>query len=167
MRCLIVVLFLACVLFLSISVDSAKGEDMSIQNGKTVSFDYTLTVEGEVVDSSTGRGPLEYVQGENKIIPGLEKQLTGLHVGDEKTIKVAPEEAYGVISQEAYKEVSKELLPKNVEPKPGMFLQVKSKTGDVIPVKISEVKDSSVIVDFNHPLAGKTLTFQVKIVSVK
>ncbi|MBN2121376.1 MAG: peptidylprolyl isomerase [Candidatus Omnitrophica bacterium] len=140
---------------------------MSIQGGSKVSFDYTLTVDGEVVDSSEGRGPMEYVHGQGQIIPGLAKQLEGLKVGDEKKVVVSAEEAYGPVNPNAFQEIDKSALPQDQEPKVGMVLQAQTPEGQVFPVRISEVKDNTVMVDFNHPLAGKTLNFDVKIVSIQ
>jgi peptidylprolyl isomerase len=157
-------------LLFTLTINDAKaegGKKMSIQDGRQVSFDYTLTVDGEVVDSSKEKGPLQYTQGKGQIIPGLAKQMEGLQVGDEKTIVVPPEEAYGSINPEALREISKASLPEGLEPKVGMLLQMQTPAGQVLPVKIVEVKEKSVVLDLNHPLAGKTLTFHVKIVDVK
>lgn len=140
---------------------------MIIQKGRQVSFDYTLAVDGAVVDSSKGKEPFQYTHGEEKIIPGLSRQLEGLKAGDEKKIEVASQDAYGAVKSEALQEVSKSELPSGIEPKVGMPLQVSDQTGKIMVIKIAEVKESTVVMDFNHPLAGKTLTFDVKIVSVK
>ncbi len=144
-----------------------KGEKMTVQNGRQVSFDYTLTVDGEIIDSSTGRGPLVYEHGDGKIIPGLARQLEGMGEGEEKEIVVVPEEAYGQVDPKATREVPKTSLPKDLEPKAGTMLMMRSESGQAFPVKIAEVKPESVMIDMNHPLAGKTLTFKVKIVSIK
>ena len=140
---------------------------MTIQKGKQVSFDYTLSVDGEVVDSSKGGQPLEYTHGEGKIIIGLEKEMEGLKVGDEKTVEVKPEEAYGVKDPQAFRDVPKSSLPQGLEPKVDMMLQMQGPGGQALPVRISEVKDDKIVLDLNHPLAGKTLMFQVKIVEIK
>lgn len=144
-----------------------EGKDMVIQDGRRVSFDYTLMVDGEVVDSSEERGPLQYTHGEGRIIPGLSKQLEGLRIGDEKVIEVPPEEAYGPVNQDAFREVPRTSLPADLEPKVGMYLQMQGPEGQILPVKIAEVKESSVVLDLNHPLAGKTLNFHVKIVDIQ
>lgn len=140
---------------------------MVIAEGSKVSFDYTLTVEGEVVDSSKERKPLEYTQGSGQIIPGLEKELLGLSIGDEKTVAVSPEEGYGEIDSKNFREVPKKSLPSELKPQIGMVLAMQGPSGGAVPVKISDVKEDSVILDLNHPLAGKTLNFEVKIVSVE
>jgi len=140
---------------------------MTIQQGKIVSFDYTLTVDGEVVDTSKGKEPLQYTHGEGKIIRGLAKQLEGMKVEEEKRIVVNPEEAYGPINPAAFQEVLKSSLPSDLKPEKGMRLRSKDQTGKTSIVKIADVKEDAIVLDLNHPLAGKTLTFDVKIVSIK
>jgi FKBP-type peptidyl-prolyl cis-trans isomerase 2 len=138
-----------------------------IEKGKKVSFDYTLTVDEQVVDSSKERGPLSYIYGQEKIIPGLASKMEGMKTGEQKTITVEPKGAYGEHRPEAFKEIPKTSLPKNLDPKVGMMLQMQGPQGQPVPVRVSEIKDNSIIIDLNHPLAGKTLTFDVKIVSVE
>lgn len=139
---------------------------MSIQEGNKVSLDYTVSVEGTVVDSSDEHGPLEYTHGQGKIISGLANRLEGLEEGEEKKFEVPPEEAYGEPNPDAHKEFPKSSLPEEVEPKVDMLLQVQDSNGQTRPVKISEVKDESIVLDLNHPLTGKTLNFEVKVLSV-
>lgn len=146
-------------------VKAAEGK--VITNGAKVSFDYTLTVDGQILDSSQGRGPLSYTQGSGQIIPGLDKQMLGLKVGDKRTFIVAPAEAYGEINPSAFREIPKSSLPAELDPQPGMYIQMQAANGEVMPVKIKDVTQNSIILDFNHPLAGKTLTFDVTIVSVE
>jgi FKBP-type peptidyl-prolyl cis-trans isomerase SlyD len=146
-----------------------KGEDMPIQNGSEVSFHYTLTVDGKVVDSSEGKEPFQYIHGESRerILPGLLKQLEGLSTGDEKEIEVPPEEAYGAVDSDAFQEIPRSQLPSEIKPEVGMFLQVKNPTGRSLVVRIAELRRDTVVIDLNHPLAGKTLNFHVKIISIK
>ncbi len=138
-----------------------------IKTGSTVKMDYTLTVDGQVADTSEGRGPLSYIQGEHKIIVGLEKQLEGLTVGDEKTVTVAPQEAYGDYDPLGLKEVPRSRFSPDIDLKPGVILQAAAPSGERFPARITEVRKDSVVVDFNHPLAGKTLTFKIKIVDIQ
>lgn len=164
------VLFVSIGLIFNLSITDVKvkgGEKMAIQNGRKVPLEYTLTVDGEVVDSSEKHGPLQYTHGEGQIISGLADRLEGLQEGAEKTIEVSPEQAYGKMNPEAFKEFPKSSLPQDLEPKVGMLLQVQRQNGQAVPAKISEVKEDSIILDLNHPLAGKTLTFDVKILSVE
>jgi len=140
----------------------------NIEKNKVVSMHYTGTLEdGSVFDSSEGREPLEFIYGVGMIIPGLEESLNGLAVGDKKKIEnISPEKAYGEIQEEARQEVPKDQMPQDMEVEVGMQLAAQGPQGP-IPVVVAEVKEDSVVVDFNHPLAGKTLTFDVEIVEVR
>lgn len=144
-----------------------RAENAAIHNGSVVSFDYTLTVDGKVIDSSKDRGPLQYTQGDGKMIPGLVRQVEGMKAGDERDIEVKPEEGYGNPVPAAFKEAPISSLPKGVKPVVGMALQGKDANGKLFPARIVEVKKDTFVVDINHPLAGKTLFFHIKIVSVK
>lgn len=166
-RCLSAIVCSILVLGITWNTPQVKGENMPIEKGSKVSFDYTLTVEGQVVDSSQQRGPLEYVHGEGNIISGLADEMEGLTQGDEKRIVLAPEDGYGEVNPEAFREIPRAQLPEGAEPQVGMMLQMQTPDGQVFPVGISEVKDDTVVVNMNHPLAGQTLTFDVKVTSVE
>ncbi len=135
-----------------------------IENGKKVSFHYTLKVDGKIVDTNLEREPLMYVQGKNQIIPGLEKKLLGLKAGDKKEVLVAAEDAYGPIDPKAFVEVPVSQLPEGAEP--GMMLSVTGAQGQKMQATIKEIKGETATIDFNHPLAGKTLLFNIEIVSI-
>jgi FKBP-type peptidyl-prolyl cis-trans isomerase 2 len=154
-------------IFLVMPVAEVSGESEMIAAGKKVTFDYILMVEDQQVDSSEASGPFEYIHGEGRIVPGLEKQLEGLTAGDEKTIIVTPEGGYGEVNPEAFREVPKATLPQDLPLEVGRMLRMKTPDGQDFPVLITEVKEDSVILDFNHPLAGKTLQFDVTIVKVQ
>ena len=158
---------LIIIFIIPISILIAKGGDMVIQDGSRVSFDYTLTVDDKVIDSSGERGPMQYTHGKGQIIRGLERKLEGLGLGDEKIIEVLPEEAYGMVDSQAFKEIERSYLPSDKEPKVNMFLNVQTTDGRTFPARIAEIKKDTVMLDLNHPLAGKTLYFQVKIVSIE
>lgn len=138
----------------------------TIQDNMTVQLEYTLTSEGRVVDSTDGRGPFRYVHGKSQIVPGLERQLTGLHVGETKDVTVKPEEGYGPVNPSAFVEVPKEQLPPNITPAVGMTLRGTDPDGKTFRATIHEIKDKTVMLDLNHPLAGKTLQFKVKVVDI-
>jgi FKBP-type peptidyl-prolyl cis-trans isomerase SlyD len=138
-----------------------------IADGKTVEVNYTLTVDGKVVDSSKGRKPLEFKAGAHQMIPGFEKALIGMKAGQKKSFKVKPEDGYGQVNPKAFREIPKKQLPAGVTPKAGMTLYAKGEEGQPIPIVIKEVKKDTVVLDFNHPLAGKTLNFDVEVVEVK
>ena len=138
----------------------------TVQEGSIVQMDYTLTVDGEIVDSSDGREPLSYTQGQGQIIPGLEKRMVGLKVGEEKQVTVGPEEGYGTVNPEAFIEIPKDRLAPDVKPEVGMVLRGNDKNGQPFRATISKIESESVTLDLNHPLAGKTLNFQVKVVEI-
>ncbi|MBE0698611.1 MAG: peptidylprolyl isomerase [Anaerolineaceae bacterium] len=132
-----------------------------------VSIDYSLTVEGQVIDSTEGDEPLQFLQGHQNIIPGLEKELSGMKVGDNKKVVVSPEEAYGEIDPENIIEVPREEFPDDIPLEPGTELEVKNADGEVLSATIAEISSQIVKLDFNHPLAGKQLTFDVTIVELR
>ncbi len=138
----------------------------AIQDNMAVQLEYTLTADGAVVDSTEGRGPFRYVQGRGQIIPGLERQLTGLHAGDEREITVNPEEGYGPVDPSAFVEVPKDQLPTNVAPTVGLVLRGMDPEGRMFRATIHEMKDRTVTLDLNHPLAGKALLFKIKVVDI-
>lgn len=140
---------------------------MAISEGSKVSIEYTLKLDDDsVVDTNVGGEPLVYVQGGNHIIPGLEKALEGLNVGDEKEVKVSPEEGYGPLNDAAYVEVAKEEIPEDARVV-GAQLQAQNPQGQMVYPVVTEVKDETVTLDFNHPLAGKELNFSVKILDIE
>ena len=146
---------------------SAWADDPVIGTGKQVTMDYTLTVNNEEIETSKGKTPLVFVYGSKNIIPGLEAALNGMHVGEEKLVTVNPKDAYGEPDPKAFKEFPKSTLPKGVEPKVGMVLQAQAPDGESFPAAISEIKSDTVVLDFNHPLAGKTLKFQIKVLKIE
>ena len=139
----------------------------SVQTGLVVSFDYTLTDQsGQVIDTSKGKEPMSYIHGGGQIIPGLESQLTGMKVGGEKRVTVKPEDGYGAVNPQAFQEVAKERLPAEAL-KVGTILTAQNPQGQSIPARVHEIKEKTVIVDLNHPLAGKILIFAIKITGIK
>ncbi|HKY08587.1 MAG TPA: peptidylprolyl isomerase [Candidatus Binatia bacterium] len=142
-------------------------QNTTVQPGSAVSFDYTLTDEkGQVVDSSKGKAPMQYVHGKGQIIVGLERELAGMAVGAEKKVTVKPEDAYGLVDPQAFREIPKEKVPAEAL-KVGTMLMAQAPGGQGVPVRVHEIKESTVVMDFNHPLAGKTLSFDVKITDIK
>lgn len=136
-----------------------------IKSGSQVKIHYTLTVDGETVDSSRGNDPLAYTHGQGQIIPGLEEQIEGLAPGDTKEAVVAPEEGYGMPDPDGVQEVPKSAF--NEPDSLGVGDVVSGQAGDrPIQARISEVRSETIVVDLNHPLAGKTLHFSVEIVEV-
>jgi len=145
----------------------AYADDPVVGLGKKVTLDYTLFVDNKQVETSVGKVPLTYIVGRRNIIPGLEAQLNGMRIKEEKVIKVAAKDAYGMVDPKAFKDFPKTALPKNVEPRVGLVLQATAPDGARFPAVISAIKDDKVTLNFNHPLAGKDLTFNVKILNIE
>lgn len=141
---------------------------MSLKKGDKAKVDYTGTFEdGTVFDSSEKHGkPLEFEIGAKQIIPGFEKAIIDMKKGDVKEITLKPEEGYEQPNPELVKKVPKDQLPKEQEPKVGMILAINLPTGQQVPAKITDVSDNEVTIDLNHPMAGKTLKFKIKLVDV-
>ena len=138
-----------------------------VKDGSVVSLQYTLTGEdGKTIESNKGKEPLKYVQGRHQIVPGLEREITGMKIGGEKHVTVKPEDGYGPVSPNAFKEVPKERIPAEAL-KVGTVLTARGLQGQLIPVRIHQIKDKTVVIDLNHPMAGKTLVFDVKVLDIQ
>ncbi|MFH1655037.1 MAG: peptidylprolyl isomerase [Candidatus Omnitrophota bacterium] len=157
----------AVLLLSSVFIFNAIEASGIIKKGKKVKFDYTLQVDGKVVDTSIGKKPLEYTHGERGIIPGLSSGLEGLREGAEKKITVKPEDAYGERDPKAIAEVPKTFFPKDFKPQVGMTIPMPDRNGRPIPASVVSIKKDVIVLDFNHPLAGKTLEFDIKIISIE
>ncbi|PAU64840.1 FKBP-type peptidyl-prolyl cis-trans isomerase [Pseudomonas indica] len=141
---------------------------MPIARNKAVSIDYTLTNDaGEVIDSSAGGAPLVYLHGAGNIIVGLEKALEGKQAGDEITVAIEPEDAYGEYSAELVATLSRAMFEGVDELEIGMQFHASGPDGSMQIVTIRDLEGDDVIVDGNHPLAGQRLNFQVKVVDVR
>lgn len=139
---------------------------MAISNDQTVAIKYELKVEGNVIDSNIDKEPLEFKFGSGQIIPGLESRIAELNEGEEVSVLVPASEAYGEYNEEAMQKLPKSQL-EGIDLEVGLPLQGQSPDGQPINVVIKEIFDDEVLIDFNHPLAGKDLNFDVNIVSVK
>ncbi|HXV80180.1 MAG TPA: peptidylprolyl isomerase [Candidatus Binatia bacterium] len=138
-----------------------------IKKGSVVSFEYTLSDDnGEVIESNKGKGPITYTHGQREIIPGLEKGLSSMEVDEEKNIRVQPEEAYGPVDPKGFKEVPKSDIPAEGL-KVGTALNARGPKGEDHVIRVREVKTETVVLDFNHPLAGKTLNFNIKVLGIQ
>lgn len=132
-----------------------------------VSLDYTLTVDAEVVDSSEGSDPIEFLQGHGQIITGLEQALYGMKIGDEKMVVVKPSEGYGEVDEDAFIDVPRSEFPSDIPAQVGVAIQMQDEHGEVLDARIFEVSKDVITLDFNHPLAGKELTFKVTVVELR
>lgn len=137
------------------------------KQGDTVRVHYTGKLEsGEVFDTSTVREPLEFTLGEGQLIPGFEEAVVGMQAGEEKTILIPAEQAYGPRRPEMSLQVKRATLPADLEPQVGQVLQVDQGEGKGFEVTITEISEESVTLDANHPLAGKDLTFDIQLIDV-
>mgnify|MGYP002624847951 CR=1 FL=1 len=144
-------------------------ETLKVKDGVVVSLDYTLRLDdGEIVDSSANNEPLEYLHGYGQIIPGLEKALVGLTAGDSKKVVVPAAEAYGEVNMEAFEIVPRSMFPDDMELEEGLALKLRdAETNQPFNAAIAEVRENEVMLDFNHPLAGETLHFEVTIPALR
>jgi FKBP-type peptidyl-prolyl cis-trans isomerase SlyD len=136
-----------------------------IAAGSKVSIHYTLTVDGSVVDSSSGREPLQYVQGEGMLVPGIEAGLAGAEAGEKRRVKVAPAEGYGEHQPELLISAPREALAHLADLKVGAVVMGEGPDGPFRAL-VREIGETEVALDLNHPLAGKTLEFDVEVISV-
>jgi FKBP-type peptidyl-prolyl cis-trans isomerase SlyD len=161
------VLAVMLAMLLTPALSQAADTKITITDGKFVSLEYTLTLDDKsVVESNVGKQPLIYAHGTQQILPGLEKALTGLAVGDTKQVTVAPADGYGEKDPEALQEVQKKLIPPDALIV-GSRLQGQAPDGNMVYPQVAEIKDDTVVLDFNHPLAGKTLHFEVKVLDIQ
>ena len=121
---------------------------------------------GETFDSSQGREPLEFTLGTGQVIKGFDEGVKGMNVGDKKTVEINAGDAYGEKDERNVIEFPKEQFPPEMNPQPGMQLMLNSGDGQQIPVMVTEVKENSVILDANHPLAGQDLIFDIELVEI-
>lgn len=136
-----------------------------VKDGDTVKVHYTGTLKnGEVFDSSKDKEPLEFTLGEGQLIPGFEKAVVGMAIGDSANIDIPSDEAYGAEREDLIINVPKDQLPEDITPQVGMQLQVNQENGQPIPVRIKEVGETELTLDANHPLAGQDLNFEIELV---
>lgn len=139
----------------------------TVQNNVVVSMEYTLQVDNEEIDSSKGQGPLEFLAGHGNIISGLEREMMGMKVGDSKDVVIAPADGYGEFNEEAYMEVPRTAFPKDMAVEKGLELTVKDDAGQSRYARVENIEGETVRLNFNHPLAGDELHFNVKVVGLR
>ncbi|PIZ51653.1 peptidylprolyl isomerase [Candidatus Woesearchaeota archaeon CG_4_10_14_0_2_um_filter_33_13] len=139
----------------------------TIKKGDSVKVEYTGKLkDGTVFDSSEGRSPLSFKVGSGQVIPGFDNAIEGMKKDESKTITLSVDDAYGPIRAELVQVFPRDKLPEKPEPQVGMMLVMQAPTGQQIPAKITKVEEGNVTIDINHPLAGKELTFELKVVGV-
>lgn len=143
---------------------------MTITSGNKVTLDYEGRFDDGTIFDSSKHGdhshPLTFSVGEGQVIPGFENAVIGMKIDEEKEFTIKPEEAYGMPDDRLFQEIPMNVLPSEPKPQVGMTLMMHTPQGN-IPVMISEVKADSVVLNLNHPLAGKTLTFKIKVLKVE
>lgn len=142
---------------------------MVVKDDIVVTLDYTLRLDdGEVVESTADDGPVEFIQGYGQVLSGLEEKLYGMRVGDEKELVITAEDGYGEYDPEAVEVVPRELFPDDVELAEGVALELfDEESEEVIEGAISEIRQDGVVIDLNHPLAGETLHFHVRVMALR
>jgi FKBP-type peptidyl-prolyl cis-trans isomerase SlyD len=141
---------------------------MKVSKDSVVSLEYRLHLgDGQVVDESEPGKPLAYMHGRGQIVPGLEGQLEGMAAGESKKVVVPPSQGYGEHDPRGLQEVPREMFPPDARLQAGMTISAQTADGDVIPITIREMKGDKVVVDLNHPMAGKTLHFDITVREVR
>jgi FKBP-type peptidyl-prolyl cis-trans isomerase SlyD len=138
-----------------------------VQDDFVVSLDYTLRVEGEVLDTSSGDEPIQFIQGRGYIIPGLEKALYGMKSGEEKEVVLQPDDAYGDYDPEARITVDRSNLAEASEIAVDDEIELEDEDGNVSLARVVEIDGDRIMLDFNHPLAGRVLAFTVTVVDLR
>ena len=141
---------------------------MRVKPGRVVLMDYLVKVAtGQVVETSSGKGPIEYLHGAGQILPALERALEGLGEGEQAAFSIPAEDAYGERKEDNVVSLPRTLFPNDVKLEPGLCLYARASGGQSYPITIREVQGDMVRVDLNHPLAGERLFFEVKICGVR
>lgn len=137
-----------------------------IENGKQVAIEYSVFLDDNTkVDSNVGKDPLIFLFGADQILPALEESLSGLEVGDSREVTLPPEKAYGAVNPDAYKEVESKLIPEDLRFEGALLVVSDEQFGEML-IRVDSLKGDQVVLDFNHPLAGKTLKFDVRVIDV-
>ncbi|MEW6030336.1 MAG: FKBP-type peptidyl-prolyl cis-trans isomerase [Chloroflexota bacterium] len=141
--------------------------DSTVSDGQVVSMEYTLRVDGSVVDTSEGREPLQYLHGAGNIISGLESQMTGMALGESRDVVVAAKDGYGETNPQAFMDVNRGEFPADMPIKAGLEMELSDQNGQPLYARVESVEGDVVRLNMNHPLAGKELHFNVKVVALR
>jgi FKBP-type peptidyl-prolyl cis-trans isomerase SlyD len=139
----------------------------TVQDGVVVSMEYTLKIDGEKIDSSEGHGPLQFLAGHGNIVAGLESEMQGMKIGDSKNVVVTPADGYGEFDAEAFLDVPSSQFPADIKVEVDLELTVKDDKGQARYARVEKVEGETVRLNFNHPLAGDELHFDVKVVALR
>jgi len=137
------------------------------KSGDTVRIHYTGTLDdGTEFDSSAGREPLEFSLGGGQVIPGFDSAVSGMAVGDSKTVTISPDDGYGQRHEQLVQQVPKSTLPEDIKPAVGMQLQSQTPDGQIMNLVVVEIAEETITLDANHPLSGQALTFAIELVEI-
>lgn len=145
----------------------ASNGPKEVQDDVIVTLHYTVTVDGEVVDTSQNDEPIFFIQGKGQIIPGLEHALYGMKTGESKEFAVAPKDAYGEVDEDAFAEIPRSEFPPEIPIEAGVELQLSNDEGEELEAFIVSADEDTVHLNFNHPLAGKKLDFSVQVIELR
>ena len=144
------------------------GEKALVKKGDRIKVQYTGTLQdGTIFDKSKEEKPLEFTVGSGQIIPGFDKAVEGMKLNEEKKITLKPEDAYGKRDETAIREFTKNSLPENFKPEKGMMIKLQDQTGRAMSGTVTDINENRITVDFNHPLSGKDLTFDIKVIGIE
>ena len=138
-----------------------------VKDNLVVTLDYTLIVEDEIMESTDDGEPIEFIQGIGQIIPGLENALYDLKVGEKKTVVIEPDDAYGTYDEDSLEVARKDEFSEEIPLDVGTFLDLRDDEDNILTAQVIEEDEEYVTLDFNHPLAGKTLTFEVTVSALR
>jgi len=146
----------------------SKNQELDqVADDLVVTLDYTLIVDNQIIDSSKENGPIRFVQGSGEIIPGLERQLNGLSLGENQTFTVSAVEGYGEFKEDRLIDIPRDEFPESIPLEVGAHLRMKDEEGNPLQARIHEIADDFVKLNFNHVLAGKELHFDVTVVELR
>lgn len=142
-------------------------KQLVVADDMVVTMEFSLTVDGEVIEDTAESEPILFLQGAGQVLPGLEKELYGMMVGDSKTVELAPEYGYGIADEEAFSDLERNEFPQEIPLQPGVELQMKDDEGQNHYARIESVEGDTVRLNFNHALAGRVLHFNLRIVGIR
>jgi FKBP-type peptidyl-prolyl cis-trans isomerase SlyD len=145
----------------------AAAENMTVQDNMVVTLEYVLKVDGEVIDQSSDTGAIEFLQGQEQVIRGLEQAIYGMAAGERRTFKVAPVDGYGEVDEENFAEIPRSEFPAEIPLEKGVELQLRDQDGELFEAFIQEIGEDTIYLNFNHPLAGKELDFEVTVTHLR
>ncbi len=141
--------------------------EKGVKEGDTIKIHYTAKLkDGDVFESSRGHVPFQFKVGEGSVIPGLEKAVIGMKVGETKTVEVSPEDGFGPRHEELVFRVDKKSIPQDIDPFIGQNLQMQHPDGGIVNLTVTDINEDTVTLDANHPLAGNMIIFDLELVEI-